>query len=137
MISNENYRSGASWEYVSQSLEPGLEEFTSLSHPWGGAPTYLLTNYVAGIRPVEFGFRRWIVNPLVTGLDITSASATVSTPYGALTAAWEKADSNVLSVTITAPVETEGMFEVVQLNSSTYQQTLNGTGEPISFSVQL
>ncbi|KAF1772283.1 Aldolase-type TIM barrel [Phytophthora cactorum] len=55
MISNENYRSGASWEYVSQSLEPGLEEFTSLSHPWGGAPTYLLTNYVAGIRPVSLG----------------------------------------------------------------------------------
>ncbi|KAE9011028.1 hypothetical protein PF005_g4824 [Phytophthora fragariae] len=34
MISNESYRSGASWEYVSQSLEPGFGEFTSLSHPW-------------------------------------------------------------------------------------------------------
>ncbi|ETP26155.1 hypothetical protein F441_01062 [Phytophthora nicotianae CJ01A1] len=137
MISNENYRSGASWEYVSQSLEPGIKEFTSLSHPWGGAPTYVLTNYVAGIRPVEFGFRRWIVNPLVTGLNTTSANATVSSPYGALTAAWEKTASNVLSVTITAPTGTEGVFEVVQLNSSSFQQTLNGTGEPISFSVQL
>ncbi|KAG6617876.1 Glycoside hydrolase [Phytophthora cinnamomi] len=82
MISNESYRTGASWEYVAQPLEPGIDFFTSLSHPWGGAPTYALTNYIVGIRPVEFGFRRWIVNPLVTGLNVTSASATVSTPHG-------------------------------------------------------
>ncbi|KAF4144815.1 Bacterial alpha-L-rhamnosidase C-terminal domain [Phytophthora infestans] len=137
MISNEYYRSGASWEYVSQSLEPGLKEFTSLSHPWGGAPTYVLTNYVAGIRPLVFGFRHWIVNPMVTGLNITSANATVSTPYGALTAGWEKTDSNILSSTIAAPLGTEGVFEVVLLNSSTFQQKLAGTGEPIVFSVQL
>ncbi|KAL4159505.1 hypothetical protein PRNP1_000082 [Phytophthora ramorum] len=136
MISNELYRSGASWEYVSQSLEPGLQEFTSLSHPWGGAPTYALTNYVAGIRPVEFGFRRWIVNPLASGLDIKSANATVSTPYGSISAAWELVDT-LLCVTITAPEGTEGVFEVAQLNSSTYELSLNGTGEPISFSVEL
>ncbi|GMG16462.1 unnamed protein product [Phytophthora fragariaefolia] len=136
MISNESYRSGASWEYVSQSLTPGLEEFTSLSHPWGGAPTYALTNYVAGIRPAKFGFRQWIVNPLVTGLDLTSASATVKTPFGPITAAWDLADRQ-LSVTITAPLGTEGAFQVTQLNSSTYQQSLNGTGTPISLTVQL
>ncbi|KAL4175083.1 hypothetical protein KRP22_000056 [Phytophthora ramorum] len=136
MVSNELYRSGASWEYVSQSLEPGLQEFTSLSHPWGGAPTYALTNYVAGIRPVEFGFRRWIVNPLASGLDIKSANATVSTPYGSISAAWELVDT-LLCVTITAPEGTEGVFEVAQLNSSTYELSLNGTGEPISFSVEL
>ncbi|POM66129.1 Glycoside hydrolase, partial [Phytophthora palmivora] len=137
MISNESYRSGASWEYVSQSLEPGLKEFTSLSHPWGGAPTYVLTNYVAGIRPEEFGFRHWIVNPLVTGLEITSVNATVSTPYGSLTASWELTDSDTLKVTITAPLGTEGIFEVTQHNSSTYQQNVNGTGETISFCVDL
>ncbi|KAG7400313.1 hypothetical protein PHYBOEH_006253 [Phytophthora boehmeriae] len=139
MISNEEYRSGASWEYVSQSLEPGLEEFTSLSHPWGGAPTYALTNYVVGIRPTEFGFRRWIVNPLVTGLNMTSANATVSTPYGWLTAAWELRDDNELNVMITAPVGTEGVFKVAQLNftGSVYQQSLKGTNEPISITVQL
>jgi hypothetical protein len=137
MISNESFRSGASWEYVSQSLEPGLQEFTSLSHPWGGAPTYVLTNYVAGIRPVEFGFRRWIVNPLVSGLDITSANTTVSTPFGNLTAAWELGDSDTLSVAITAPLGTDGVFEVARLNASTFQQSLNGTGEPILLRIQL
>ncbi|POM78636.1 Glycoside hydrolase, partial [Phytophthora palmivora] len=137
MISNESYRSGASWEYVSQSLEPGLKEFTSLSHPWGGAPTYVLTNYVAGIRPEEFGFRHWIVNPLVSGLEITSVNATVNTPYGSLTASWELTDSDTLKVTITAPLGTEGIFEVTQHNSSTYQQNVNGTGETISFCVDL
>ncbi|RLN48056.1 hypothetical protein BBJ28_00011782 [Nothophytophthora sp. Chile5] len=139
MISNESYRSGASWEYVAQSLEPGIDTFTSLSHPWGGAPTYALTNYVAGIRPVDFGFRRWIVQPLVTGMDMTSASATVSTPYGDISAAWELADDTQLSVTITAPSGTEGIFEVAQPSSSTgiYQQHLVGTGEAISIVLQL
>ncbi|KAG6617727.1 Glycoside hydrolase [Phytophthora cinnamomi] len=116
MIWNESYRTGASWEYVAQSLEPGIDFFTSLSHPWGGAPTYALTNYIVGIRPVEFGFRRWIVNPLVTGLNVTRASATVSTPHGDLSAAWELVDSQ-LSVTITAPVGTDGTFEVAQPSS--------------------
>jgi hypothetical protein len=138
MISNEEFRSGAPWEYVSQSLEPGLDSFTSLSHPWSGAPTYALTNYVAGIRPVEFGFRRWIVNPLVSGLNVTSASATVNTPYGYLSATWELADSQ-LSVTITAPVGTDGTFEVAQPSSSMglYERHLVGTGEATTFTVQL
>ncbi|KAG7400318.1 hypothetical protein PHYBOEH_006258 [Phytophthora boehmeriae] len=138
MISNESYRSGASWEYVAQNLEPGIDLFTSLSHPWGGAPTYALTNYIAGIRPLEFGFRRWIVNPLVTGLNLTSANATVSTPYGPISSAWELADTQ-LSVAITAPVGTNGIFEVAQSNSATgiYQQHLVGTGETISIDIQL
>ncbi|ETP26152.1 hypothetical protein F441_01059, partial [Phytophthora nicotianae CJ01A1] len=138
MISNENYRSGASWEYVAQSMEPGNDLFTSLSHPWGGAPTYAFTNYVAGIRPVEFGFRRWIVNPLVSGLNVTSANATVNTPYGDLSAAWELVDSQ-LSVTITAPVGTDGTFEVAQPSSSTgiYETHIAGIGEAITISVQL
>ncbi|KAK1941805.1 hypothetical protein P3T76_006869 [Phytophthora citrophthora] len=138
MISNENYRSGASWEYVAQSLEPGIDLFTSLSHPWGGAPTYALTNYVAGIRPAEFGFSQWIVNPLVTGMNVTSANATVKTPFGDLSAAWELVD-NQLSVTITAPVGTNGTFEVAQPSSSTgiYKQHLVGTGGATSIVVQL
>ncbi|ETM02581.1 hypothetical protein L917_00981, partial [Phytophthora nicotianae] len=107
-------------------------------HPWGGAPTYAFTNYVAGIRPVEFGFRRWIVNPLVSGLNVTSANATVNTPYGDLSAAWELVDSQ-LSVTITAPVGTDGTFEVAQPSSSTgtYENHFEGTGTATSFVVQL
>ncbi|KAJ8575492.1 hypothetical protein ON010_g3721 [Phytophthora cinnamomi] len=114
MISNKSYRTGASWEYVAQPLEPGIDFFTSLSHPWGGTPTYALTNYIAGIRPVEFGFRRWIVNPLVTGLNVTSARAT-------------------LRGNVTAPVGTDGVCEVAQPSSLTgiYEQHLVGTGEAV------
>jgi hypothetical protein len=48
MVSQDAFYSGASWEYVGQNLTPGLSLFTSLSHPWGGAPSYLLTDYIAG-----------------------------------------------------------------------------------------
>lgn len=43
MVANESSNSGASWEYVSQQSEPGYGQYTSLSHPWGGAATYALT----------------------------------------------------------------------------------------------
>lgn len=53
MLANNLTSSGASREYVNQDGDPGLGLFTSLSHPWGGAPTYLTTAWVAGLRPTE------------------------------------------------------------------------------------
>ncbi|KAF2191224.1 glycoside hydrolase family 78 protein [Zopfia rhizophila CBS 207.26] len=118
---------GTSWEYVnSVTLQPGLSLFTSLSHPWGGAPTYILTEWVAGLRPAigskGFGYRRWIVAP-ETGVQIglKSASAKVVTAYGGdLSVEW-KVQSGKMHVNIRAPTGTDGCFvygdKVVRLSS--------------------
>lgn len=63
MLSNDQPSSGASWKYLTPDGRPGLCSFTSLGHPWGGAVTYVLTEWVAGVRAAEgadgFGYRNW------------------------------------------------------------------------------
>lgn len=117
MISDVRTNSGASWEYVSQCGKPGLGLYTSLAHPWGGAPTYLLTEYVAGIQTAPgaegFGYKRWVIYPQV-GVDagLRSASGKVATPYGSLEAEWHVDDYGIMKVSIQAPLNTQGSFRL-------------------------
>ncbi|KAH8659770.1 Six-hairpin glycosidase-like protein [Xylariales sp. PMI_506] len=114
-IQNET-ASGASWEYVRAATgEPGLSLFTSLSHPWGGATTYLLTEWAAGLKATEgpsgFGFQNWVVTP-ETGLrmGLKSANAQVVTAFGGpLRVEWA-VEGQKLQVKIQAPAETTGTF---------------------------
>ncbi|KAE8153050.1 Six-hairpin glycosidase-like protein [Aspergillus avenaceus] len=107
---------GTSWEYVNAKTEgPGLGLFTSLSHPWGGAATYILTEWVAGLRPAPgtagFGYRNWIVAP-ETGITagLKRAQARVETAFGgALSVQWQLNGGKVNAI-IEAPETTEGKF---------------------------
>ncbi|KAB8275879.1 Six-hairpin glycosidase-like protein [Aspergillus minisclerotigenes] len=120
---------GTSWEYVNALTEqPGLSLFTSLSHPWGGAPTYILTEWAAGLRPAQgpdaFGYRKWIVAP-ETGLQIglQRAQAKVVTAFdGSLSVEWHVQDGK-LHANIVAPTSTEGQFvfrgKTIQLSGKT------------------
>jgi hypothetical protein len=111
MITNETTHSGAAWEYVGTDLRPSLARYTSLSHPWGGAPTYILTNYVAGIRPLDFGYKTWIIEPAYTGFELDGASARVVTPFGVLSVRWSVQGAKITAV-VTAPVGTSGTFVI-------------------------
>ena len=126
---------GASWEYVNAAtLAPGLGLFTSLSHPWGGAPTYVLTEWAAGLRPAGglhgFGYRSWVLAPESGArLGLREASATVVTPLGDLGVQW-RVEGQRVSATIHAPADTSGSFiygdQVVALSgNSTYQLSLD------------
>lgn len=134
MISNESLVTGGGWEYVSQELRPGLDEYSSQSHPWSTAPTYVLTNYLAGIRPVDFGFKTWIIEPIIDGFNVSSVNASVSTPYGPLGVSWAL-NGNHLNVQVTSPAGTEGVFVVPQVGSEDpFIEVIQG-GEDASFSV--
>ncbi|KAL1621742.1 hypothetical protein SLS54_005265 [Diplodia seriata] len=64
MLTNDAYATGSSWEYVLPDGAPGLgPSYTSLAHPWGGAPTYVLTEHVLGVRPTAPGFATWAFEP--------------------------------------------------------------------------
>lgn len=88
MVSQNQYYSGASWEYIHPDGSPGLNRFTSLSHPWGAAPTYVLPEYLLGISAISPGFKSWTFTPLLRGLGLDFASGTVVTPYGNIEASW-------------------------------------------------
>lgn len=108
---DDRYASGASWEYVAQNLTPGLSLFTSLSHPWGGAATYVLTELVAGIRPVTAGYQTWLFQPSITGFDLDWASASVVTGFGNLSIDWSIAN-DIVNAKICAPAGTSGTFNL-------------------------
>ncbi|KAL4789511.1 Six-hairpin glycosidase-like protein [Aspergillus venezuelensis] len=107
MVANESSNSGASWEYVSQQSTPGYGEYTSLSHPWGGAATYALTQYVAGIQPDSFGYKTWVVAPAYAGMGVDAVNASVRTPHGPLSVSWTTKGS-VVTIDIDAPAGTSG-----------------------------
>ncbi|KAI6354622.1 hypothetical protein MCOR32_010499 [Pyricularia oryzae] len=117
----DRHASGASWEYLSATGEPGLGLFTSLAHPWGGAATYALTRHAAGIRQAEgvagFGYASWVVDPEVGvgSFGLKRASAQVQTPKGPLAVDWKigagASGEEVVNVVIRAPAGTSGVFK--------------------------
>lgn len=124
MIANASTTSGASWEYVDTNLQPGLSRYTSLSHPWGGAATYVLTEYIAGIRLVTFGYKTWVIEPAYTGFGLSSAAAKVQTPHGTLSVKWTVKNGKIKAV-IRSPAGTEGQFVLNRaLSNSTMPNTV-------------
>lgn len=84
---------GSTWEAMGLDGQPVSfdngrvwQGRTSLSHGWGAAPTYALSAFVAGIRPVGPGWVRWLVEPQRLGLRL--AQARVKTPRGPAWVRW-------------------------------------------------
>ena len=118
MVDNIKTSSGASWEYVLHDGTPGLGLFTSLGHPWGGAATYILTEWAAGLRPAEgidgYGYRNWVVGPEYgVSMGLTYAHGRLQTAFGGkVEVTWKlSSDKKNMSVTIKAPKKTSGVFK--------------------------
>ncbi|KAF8861335.1 Six-hairpin glycosidase [Acephala macrosclerotiorum] len=99
MLNQNQYFTGCPWEYEYPDGSPGIGIFTSLCHPWGGAPTYILSDYVLGLRREldsatgEYG---WVFDPvleLATGLGLTWVNGTVPLMGGGWIEAGWKIDS--------------------------------------------
>ncbi|WP_431210767.1 alpha-L-rhamnosidase C-terminal domain-containing protein [Puia sp. P3] len=52
----------------------------SLCHAWGASPIYLLGKYYLGVRPLEPGYQRYEVRPVLGGLEWMEGD--VPTPHG-------------------------------------------------------
>jgi len=67
----------------------GAEDFDhagSLCHGWSAIPVYLYHAYLTGIRPLEPGFRRFVVDPVVSAGS--GSAAVVPTPAGPIEFSW-------------------------------------------------
>jgi hypothetical protein len=115
MTNNPETFTGASWEYVSLAGEPGYGLYTSLGHPWGGAPTYILPEYVTGVRtapgPDGYGYRHWILQPKI-GLDmgLKQAYGECKTMFDAPLKVQWKVNGGMLEVSVEAPYKSSGVF---------------------------
>lgn len=105
------HSSGASWKYAAQDqFEPGTESFHLSEPSLGGAPTYVLTEQVAGIHAETPGHKSWAIQPAISGFDLDWAAASVKTQYGQLSVKREISGS-ILTVNVDAPRGTSGKLQ--------------------------
>ncbi|KEY72227.1 hypothetical protein S7711_00226 [Stachybotrys chartarum IBT 7711] len=117
MLSDKRTATGASWEYVNQQGKPGLGLFTSLSHPWGGAPTYILTEWMAGIQAAKnregFGYEHWVINPQIgMHIGLKEVRSKVVTAFGGYLEVHWRIVATDMEVVILAPNITSGIFKL-------------------------
>lgn len=109
MVTQDKYYTGTAWEYLDAVGRPGLDFYTSHAHPWGAAPTYVLTEYILGIQSVTPGFKEWALRPALLDIGVSWAKGRVPTPYGAIRGNWtiDRARKN-LDLNVCAPKGTKG-----------------------------
>lgn len=99
-IQNENEPATTIWEVYDADVEGS--SMASRNHVMFATPSYFLFSSVAGIEPLVPGDQLWQVAPAVVGVDtaLNSASATVWTPKGFLSAGWSLLNSDeAISIT--------------------------------------
>jgi hypothetical protein len=102
---------------------------TSLCHPFSCSPMYDLSSYVAGVTPIESGFARFRVCPMLG--DLSWVTATLPTPHGNISVRWEVDESGDLSLQLEVPpgcvAEVQpprGFIGAIELDSGTHEITM-------------
>ena len=90
------------------SINPG--EMTSFNHYAFGAVADWMHRSVAGLAPLEAGYRRILVAPQPGG-GLTWARASLETPYG-LAAVHSEMDGDALRIEVTVPEGTEAVLRL-------------------------
>ena len=103
--SNPNYSEGH-WEAMAEDGTP-VHDDTSLVHGWSTWPVFLLPKYLAGLEPLEPGWVKWKVQPVLAGLE--SVDVQVSTPSGDMAISMQlKEEDGIGSISVVAPRGTTG-----------------------------
>lgn len=91
---------------------------TTLWEQWDGvgsrcsgassSPVSMLTQQILGVTPIEAGWARVRIAPLIGALEF--ARGTVPSPRGLIRVEWEKAGDDQLAVRVELPEDTQGEF---------------------------
>ncbi len=116
-----------SWLYlIDQGATTTWEEWTIDPHKEGNIPSFnhyaygavgdFLYRRVAGIEPVEGGYERFRIQPVLGG-DLTYAKASVQTPYGTAGSCWKIENGRFV---LHAVVPVSCVCEVIMPSGKTY-----------------
>ncbi|MFA6568997.1 MAG: family 78 glycoside hydrolase catalytic domain [Victivallales bacterium] len=92
----------------------------SLCHAWSSLPVYYHYAWVLGVRPLEPGFKKFLLSPYPGGFNAVKGS--VATPSGFICVEWHKSE-NGLQVAATGPenlIPVLAAFEETPVFSATY-----------------
>ena len=85
------------------------------THPWAAAPGNIIVRFLAGIRPLEPGFKKFTVDPQPAGLEYFKLKT--PTPHGAI----ELEFSGSGKYTLTVPDNTTAVYCNKEYTSGTHQ----------------
>jgi len=95
----------------------GTHGMVSFNHYANGAVGDFFYRRIAGIEPLEGGYKSFIINPQLGG-NLTWAKASVLTGYGEIKSYW-KIDHHLFSIEISVPVGTTCMLSLPNGNKHT------------------
>jgi hypothetical protein len=75
----------------------------SAAHGWGASPAVYLPSYMLGVRPLEPGYRTFVVDPCHGGIEWARGS--VATPHGPIYASWRRNEKGEVEIDCTPPPE--------------------------------
>ncbi len=82
------------------------------NHAWGAVPANILPRYVLGVRPLEPGFRKVLIQPQPGSLK--QVSGKVPTLHGPVKVSYEREESGTRTVKVELPDNVEARFEMLQ-----------------------
>lgn len=117
------------WEGIGPNGSAYEGAFTSMAHGWSTGIVPLMTNHVLGVRPLEPGFKKWQVCPVIDGGGLSWARGVVPTPNGGLQVSWatrETRAGTVFSLEVKAPRGTKGIICVPIVGFASGKVKLDG-----------
>ncbi|MDF3128059.1 alpha-L-rhamnosidase C-terminal domain-containing protein [Kiritimatiellaeota bacterium B1221] len=94
------------------------------NHAWGAVPANILPRFLLGVRPLEPGFRKVMIQPQPGSLK--QVSGKVPTPHGPITVTYEYEDTGCRVLNVELPENVEG---VVQMEGSEGVPQVLGSGK--------
>jgi alpha-L-rhamnosidase len=104
-----------------EQFTSGNHYWQSLSHTWGGSPTWFLSTYILGARWT--GPRAWQIRPPTNVVDVVAGS--IPLQNGSLQVRWERRSCQASELVIISAPDTRGEV-VLPLTASISQVTLDG-----------
>ncbi len=114
------------WEVFDPSMPEGrvLERLWSLCHEFCAGPLHSLPRHVLGVEPLEAGFRRTRLAPVLGSLQW--AKGRVPTPLGAVTVHWQIVNDGLLTLEFSQPAGMEMEVEVPSCKGTLTHLELDG-----------
>ena len=109
------------WEWIGKQGNPDAPS-TSLVHAWSAGASFVLSENVLGVRPMEAGFASYEIAPRPSGLKW--AQGAIPSPRGDIGVSWQDS-TNKFEMEINAPA---GKGPVVKLpaKGENFKVTING-----------
>jgi len=111
LVNKKTYPSWGYWiENGATSLYENWELDTrSRNHHMFGSVDSWFYSHLAGIKPIEPGFREISIKPYFPD-NLSKISAEVNTPFGSVSVKWDRKSGNHIDISITIPKAISGFF---------------------------